>query len=54
MSSSSLESNTRSNISSTDTAEAVNGDRIIIIIIIKKEKPKIIPLPNGAYYLLMI
>jgi CDGSH-type Zn-finger protein len=42
MSSSSLESN------STDTSEAANGSSSII----KKEKPKIMPLPNGPYYLL--
>ena len=42
MSSSSLESN------STDTGEAANGSSSII----KKEKPKIMPLPNRPYYLL--
>jgi CDGSH-type Zn-finger protein len=46
--SSSLESNSSSNISSTDTGEAANGSSSIII----KEKPKIMPLPNGPYYLL--
>jgi hypothetical protein len=40
MSSSSLESNSSSNISGTDIAEAANGGRIIIT----KEKPKIMPL----------
>src|SRR5919202_4359 len=49
MSSSSLESNNSSNISNSDTGEAVNGNSSIII---KKEKPKIMPLPNGPYYLL--
>jgi CDGSH-type Zn-finger protein len=48
MSSSSLESNSSSNISNTDTGEAANGGSSIII----KEKPKIMPLPNGPYYLL--
>jgi hypothetical protein len=47
-SSSSLESNSSSSITSTDTAEAANGSSSIII----KEKPKIMPLPNGPYYLL--
>jgi CDGSH-type Zn-finger protein len=42
MSSSSLESN------STDTGEAANGSSSII----KKEKPKILALPNRPYYLL--
>src|SRR5919198_308877 len=46
MSSSSLESN--SSITSTDTGEVANGSSSII----KKEKPKIMPLPNGPYYLL--
>jgi CDGSH-type Zn-finger protein len=50
MSSSSLGSNSGSNISNTDTAEAANGNSSSKII--KKEKPKIMPLPNGPYYLL--
>jgi hypothetical protein len=48
-SSSSLEPNSGSNISGTDTSEAANSSDSIII---KKEKPKIMPLPNGPYYLL--
>jgi CDGSH-type Zn-finger protein len=48
MSSSSLEPNSSSNISITDTSKAANGSSPIII----KEKPKIMPLPNGPYYLL--
>jgi CDGSH-type Zn-finger protein len=43
-----LESNSSSNISSTDTGDVANGSRSIII----KQKPKIMPLPNGPYYLL--
>jgi CDGSH-type Zn-finger protein len=46
MSSSSLESNSR--ITSTDTGELAESGSSII----KKEKPKIMPLPNGPYYLL--
>jgi CDGSH-type Zn-finger protein len=46
MSSSSLESN--SSITSTDTGEVADSSSSII----KKEKPKIMPLPNGPYYLL--
>src|ERR687885_2528326 len=48
-SSSSLESNSSSNITNTDAGEVANGSSSIII---KKEKPKIMPLPNGPYYLL--
>jgi CDGSH-type Zn-finger protein len=44
---SSSESN--SSNGSTDTGEAANGGSSLIII---KEKPKILPLPNGPYYLL--
>jgi CDGSH-type Zn-finger protein len=40
-----LESN--SSIGGTDTGESANGSSLII-----KEKPKILPLPNGPYYLL--
>jgi CDGSH-type Zn-finger protein len=47
MSSSSLESNSSSSITSTDTGEAADSNSSII-----KEKPKIMPLPNGPYYLL--
>jgi uncharacterized Fe-S cluster protein YjdI len=50
LSSSSLESNSSMNISNTDAGEAANGNSSSIII--KKEKPKIMPLPNGPYYLL--
>jgi CDGSH-type Zn-finger protein len=46
MSSSSLESNSR--ITSIDTGELAESGSSII----KKEKPKIMPLPNGPYYLL--
>jgi CDGSH-type Zn-finger protein len=46
--SSSLEPNSSNSITSTDTSEAANGSSSII----KKEKPKIMPLPNGPYYLL--
>jgi CDGSH-type Zn-finger protein/uncharacterized Fe-S cluster protein YjdI len=46
--SSSLESNnSNSSISSTDTGKVVGSDRLII-----REKPKILSLPNGPYYLL--
>ena len=48
LSSSSLESNSSNTITSTDTGEAANSSSSII----KKEKPKIMPLPNGPYYLL--
>jgi CDGSH-type Zn-finger protein len=47
-SSSSLEPNSSSNITSTDTDDATDSSSSII----KKEKPKIMPLPNGPYYLL--
>src|SRR5215469_5678253 len=46
--SSSLESNSsNSNISSTDTGKVGGSSRLKI-----EEKPKILPLPNGPYYLL--
>ena len=48
LSSSSLEPNSGSDITSTGISEAANGSGSII----KKEKPKIMPLPNGPYYLL--
>src|SRR5919202_4585122 len=49
-SSSSLEPNSISNITSTDTDhDAIDSSSSTII---KKEKPKIMPLPNGPYYLL--
>jgi CDGSH-type Zn-finger protein len=48
--SSSLEPNNSNNISSTYTSESANGNSSSTII--KKEKPKIMPLPNGPYYLL--
>ena len=48
MSSSSLEPNSNNSITSTDTSEAASSNSSII----KKEKPKIMPLPNGPYYLL--
>jgi CDGSH-type Zn-finger protein len=48
MSSSSLESNSSNSITSTDTSESASSNSSII----KKEKPKIMPLPNGPYYLL--
>jgi len=47
LSSSSLESNSSNTITSTDTGAANSSSSII-----KKEKPKIMPLPNGPYYLL--
>ena len=48
--SSSLKPNNSNNINSTYTSEAANGNKSSTIII--KEKPKIMPLPNGPYYLL--
>ena len=42
-----MESDSSSSISGTDTGEAADGSSLII-----KEKPKIMPLPNGPYYLL--
>jgi CDGSH-type Zn-finger protein len=42
-----LESNSSSSISGTDIGEAADGSSLMI-----KEKPKILPLPNGPYYLL--
>jgi CDGSH-type Zn-finger protein/uncharacterized Fe-S cluster protein YjdI len=51
LSSSSLQSNSSSrNITNTDAGEVANGNSNSTII--KKEKPKIMPLPNGPYYLL--
>src|ERR671932_209882 len=49
-SSSSLEPNSISNITSTDTDDDATDSSSSTII--KKEKPKIMPLPNGPYYLL--
>ncbi len=42
-----MESNSSSSISGTDIGEAADGSSLMI-----KEKPKILPLPNGPYYLL--
>ena len=47
-SSSSLKPNSSNSITSTDTGDATDSSSSII----KKEKPKIMPLPNGPYYLL--
>ena len=47
LSSSPFESNSSNTITSTDTGAANSSSSII-----KKEKPKIMPLPNGPYYLL--